>query len=67
MSDKRTKNLNIFRTNTELSYIHSLDAYDNGLDLMKKDITFSPKIILDSLQMTQYDEYHFLHSFPLTK
>lgn len=47
--------------------LHSLDAYDNGLDLMNKEITFSPKTISDSLQMTQYDEYQFLHSFPLIK
>lgn len=47
--------------------LHSLDAYDNRPDLMNKEITFSPKTILDSLQMTQYDEYHFLHLFPLIK
>lgn len=49
--------------------LHSLDAYDDGLDLLNKKITLQrdPETILDSLEMTQHDEYHLLHSFPLIK
>lgn len=32
--------------------LYSLDAYDSGLDLMIREISFSPKTILHLLQMT---------------
>lgn len=39
------------------------------IDLLNKEITLQrdPETILDSLEMTQHDEYHLLHSFPLIK